>query len=247
MSISIDLLSTYYNHKIKGNLLSATKHFTDILFDNVNYFDRLEFFDNLYEIDVIKGGKLKSYYECVSCPPNTFNGVLSINIKPSNLKLKCPSCNKEVLYIVPYELDKTIYDHIVHKDGLLFHAIGYLLNQTGVKHIPNQTFLTDVEIDYCLLDNEKHTQELIEVKMFKTDRPSDTQIGNLRDSVVQMKKAIDKLIEKDLGFKEIKHSIVTNINNKQAYDQVRIEMETILKEYNIEIYTITQFHERFSS
>lgn len=96
LAITIDLISTFYNHKIKNNLVSATKHYTDLLYDNENYIDRLDFFDNLYEINVIKGGKLKSYYECVNCPPNTFNGVLTLDIKPSSLKLKCPSCAKEL-------------------------------------------------------------------------------------------------------------------------------------------------------
>ncbi|MBK6979785.1 MAG: hypothetical protein IPH28_24055 [Cytophagaceae bacterium] len=48
LAISIDLVSTYYNHEIKNNLISATKHFTDILFDIENFQDRLLFFDELY-------------------------------------------------------------------------------------------------------------------------------------------------------------------------------------------------------
>jgi hypothetical protein len=242
LAISIDLVSTYYNHKIKNNLFSATKHFTDILYDNDNYQDRLFFFDNLYEMGVIKGGKLKSYYECVNCSPNTFNGVMTINIKPTNLKLKCPSCSKELFYIVPYELDKSIYDNIVHKDGLLFFAIKHLLEQYNYRFIHNAIQQPDIEIDFCLLNEQNLIYEIIEVKMFKTDRPDDTQIGNIREAVSQTKKMIDKLVTVNPDYKTVQKSIVTNITNDTVYKTARRELEKDLKEYNITFYTIMDFY-----
>lgn len=242
LAISIDLISTYYNHKIKHNLVAATKHYTDVLYDMENFQNRLGFFDHLYEIGVIKGGKLKSYYECVECPPNTLNGVLTTNIKPSKIKLKCPACNKELLYIVPYELDKKIYDDIVHKDGLLFFAIQHLLEKNNYLYKPNQTFLKDVELDFCLINELQQVYEIVEVKMFKTDRPDDTQVGNIRQAVAQMKDAINKLTEIDLGYKSIQHSIVTNIANDLVYKEARKELENDLREYNIILYTMADFY-----
>ena len=242
LAISIDLISTYYNHKIKNNLVSATKHYTDILYDNENYQERLNFFDILYEIDAIKGGKLKSYYECVSCPPNTFNGILTLNIKPSNLKLKCPSCSKELFYIAPYELDKTIYDNIVHKDGILFFAIQHLLEKYNYKFIPNHNQPPDIELDFCLLNVQQMIYEIIEVKMFKTDRPDDTMIGNIRDAVAQTKKAINKLITIYPDYKTIQKSIVTNISSDTVLKLAKKELEKDLKEYNIVLYTIPDFY-----
>lgn len=242
LAITIDLISTFYNHKIKNNLVSATKHYTDLLYDNENYIDRLDFFDNLYEINVIKGGKLKSYYECVNCPPNTFNGVLTLDIKPSSLKLKCPSCAKELFYIVPYELNKVIYDNIVHKDGLLFFAIQHLLNQYSYNFIPNHKYPPDIELDFCLLNNQQLIYEIVEVKMFKTDRPEDTQLGNIREAVSQIKKAIDKLITIHPDFKLIQKSIVMNLTNDNVYRLAYKELATDLKEYNILLYTISDFY-----
>lgn len=242
LAISIDLISTYYNHKIKNNLVSATKHYTDVLYDSENYQDRLEFFDNLYEINVIKGGKLKSYYECVNCSPNTFNGVLTLDIRPSSLKLKCPSCSKELFYIVPYELNKVIYDNIVHKDGLLFFAIQHLLEQYNYQFVANYNQPPDIEIDFCLLNNQQLVYEFVEVKMFKNDRPVDTQIGNIRDAVSQTKKAIDKLCTVNPDYKKIQKSIVTNIINDTVYKLANKELEKDLKEYNIVLYTISDFY-----
>jgi hypothetical protein len=244
LAISIDLISTYYNHKIKDNLFSATKHFTDILYDSENYQDRLLFFDNLYEMGVIRGGKLKSYYECVSCSPNTFNGILTINIKPSSLLLKCPCCHKELFHIVPYELDKTIYDHIVSKDGLLFFAIQNALQVYKYRFVPNYNQPPDIEIDFCLLNDLNLIYEIIEVKMFKTDRPDDTQVGNIRDVVGQIKRMIDKLVTIDPNYKVIKKSIVTNISKDSVYKMAKQELDQDLKDYNIDIYSIPDFYSK---
>jgi len=243
LAISIDLISTFYNNKIKHNLVSASKHYTDIFYDNENYNNRIAFFDDLYEIKVIKGGRLKSHYECVNCPPNTINGVLTLNLKPSSLKIKCPNCKKEMHYIVPYELDLDIYKSVIHKDGILFNALKYLFEENNYSFSSNQTFLKDVEIDFCLEDVNKNIYELVEIKMFKTDRPEDTQIGNLRSAVGQLKKIIDKLsTEVDERFKSIQHSIVTNIYNDSVYKKANIELMQDLNEYNIKIYTIDNYY-----
>lgn len=244
LAISIDLISTYYNHKLKNNLVTATKHYTDILYTSENLNDRIKFFDNLYEIGVIEGGKLKSYYECVYCPPNTFNGILTINLKPSHLKMKCPCCKKELFYIVPYELNKSLYDQIVHKDGLLFFAIEYLLEKSGYKFICNQNQLHDVEIDFSLLNEQGLIYELIEVKMFKQDRPIDTQIGNIREAVSQTKKAVNKLMSIDPNYKRLSKSIVTNITDDAVYSLANRELVTDLKEYNITLYSMSTFYKK---
>lgn len=244
LAISIDLLSTYYNNKIRNNLVAATKHYTDVFSDNEKYQDRLELFDSLYEIGVLKGGTLKSYHECVDCPPNTLNGILTLDIKPSKLKLKCPSCAKELFYIVPYELEKTVYDDIVHKDGLLFFAIGHLLEQQNYRFVQNHLLPPDVELDYCLLNEHNLIFEIVEVKMFKNDRPDDTQVGNLRDAVSQVKKAVAKLMKSDPNFKAIPKSIVTNISDQNVYKQARKELEQDLAEYNISLYAPSDFYMR---
>lgn len=242
LAISIDLVSTYYNYKLKNNLVAATKHYTDILYDTENYIDRLELFDTLYEIGVIKGGKLKSYYECVNCSPNTYNGILTMDIKPSKLKMKCPNCKQELFYIVPYELDKTIYNQIVHNDGLLFFAIQNLLEQYNYMFIANQKLPPDVEIDFTLLNENNMAFELLEIKMYKNNRPVDTQVGNLRDAVSQTKKAVEKLMTRDPNYKSIPKSIVTNLSDETVLKTAKKELDNDIKEYNIALYTINDFY-----
>ncbi|KAF5040499.1 hypothetical protein DSECCO2_532850 [anaerobic digester metagenome] len=244
LAISIDLVSTYYNIKLKNNLVNSIKHYTDILYDEDNFNDRLELFDTLFEMSVIRGGKLKSYYECVNCPPNTYNGILTLDVKPSKLKMKCPNCKHELFYVVPYELDKTIYNHIVHKDGLLFFAIKYLLQNYDYKFSPNVVCPPNLEFDFCLINESGMYNEIIEVKMYKKDRPIDTQVKNLKDAVSQVKKAVDKLCDFDPNYKLIPKSIVTNLSDEKVFSIIETDCAFDLKEYNIQLYSIKGFHQK---
>jgi hypothetical protein len=246
LALSIDLVSSYYNNKIKTNLLDSIKHYTTVLYDTDNFNSRVDFFDHLYEIKVLNGGKLKGTYECIHCPTNTFNSIVTTDIKPSKLKLNCPNCRKELLYIIPYELDGTIYQHIISQDGILFHALQYLLEENNYSFLINQKYLQDVEIDICVTNNSKIV-ELIEVKMFKTDRPSDTQISNLRQAISQMKEIIKKLIEIDPNFQTIKHSIVTNISDNKIIQSAKTELTNDLREYNINIFSVHDYYNNISS
>ena len=83
--------------------------------------------------------------------------------------------------------------------------------------------------------------------MFKTDRPRDTQIGNIRRTVSQVKKIIDKLETINIGYKSIPKSIVTNINNDDVYKIATKELEDDLKLYNISIYAINDFYIKINS
>lgn len=243
LAISIDLASTYYNNKIKHSLVSGSKHYTDILLDNENYSSRILFFDDLYEIEAIKGGIQKSYYECVRCPPGTFNGIMTTDLKPSSLKMKCPNCKKEMHYVVPYDLDSNLYKNVIHKDGVLLFAIQYLLEENKYSFAINQTFSKDIEVDICLLNEDDSVYETVEVKMFKIDRPDDTQVGNIRSAVAQIKKMVDKLSnEVDPEFKSIEHSLVTNIRSESVYETAQKELEKDLCKYNITIYTIEEYY-----
>jgi isopentenyldiphosphate isomerase len=242
LAISIDLISTYYNYKIKHNLLEATKHYTDTLYNDENFNSRLPLFDTLYETDVIIGGKLKGYYECVECGPNKFNGIITTDIKPSRLAFDCPSCKSNLLYMVPYEIDQGIYQNIIDKDGLLFHAIGYLLEKHNYAFVANSNYLEDVELDFVIKGNNGIITDIVEVKMFKTNRPLDTQVGNIRDAVSKIKKADTKLKTANLVPPKVQYSLVTNLTDEDVYKQALSQLKKDLIEFNINLYTIQDFY-----
>ncbi|MEZ4688223.1 MAG: hypothetical protein R3B47_19830 [Bacteroidia bacterium] len=100
--LSVDSISHYYNSFLKESLLNGHRQNVNVLIDKDNFKSRIELFDKLYEIGILKGGEFKSYFECINCSPKTFNGFMTCDILPSKLKVKCPNCSKPVNFLVPY-------------------------------------------------------------------------------------------------------------------------------------------------
>ncbi len=237
MIFSFDGISKIYDSRLKDLIIESDKHYINVLYENEEYKDRRELFEELYELKIIKPGQGKSFYECINCPPNTFTGLINTNISPSKLNLKCPACNDETFFAVPYELCKEIYSHVKHKDGILFHALHYLINNLSIPHKLNLTLLKDVEIDICLLNKNEIITEIIEVKMFKSDRPKDTLIGNLKQVFHQIKKMRSKLITSDKTFDKKKYSIITNIECNDIISEACGQLSSEMKEFNVKIYS----------
>ncbi|MBX7242815.1 MAG: hypothetical protein K1X92_13815 [Bacteroidia bacterium] len=240
--LTIDLVSAYHNQRLKESLIAATKHSTDVLYNSENFKSRVLLFDKLYDISVVLGRDFKSYYECVNCPPDTFNGIITTNIKPSKLIIKCPNCQKETYYIVPYRINEIIYKHIIHEDGLLFFAIQYLLEERRIRFEIDKNFLKDVQIDIIIINSDNLISYAMEIKMFKTDRPKDTQIGNFRQTVGQVKKIKEKMQKAGQGdWISLPYFVVTNITDELIIKEAIEVLKQDLKDYNITILSPKQF------
>ncbi len=214
-----DLSEFYSNHKFDA-LMNANAFYLDVLYDKDNYQSRLDLFDNLYDIDVLQGGHYKTYYECTNCNVGVFSGNVSLNVTPSKVKLKCPNCNKEVFYLAPYKIHSEITNHITHKDGLLFFAIKSCLLDKGISFLENYIIGPDIEIDIAITKNQG-ILEIIEVKQFKTDRPEDTQLHNLRDALSKIGKRRQKLIEIDGNYEYVRFSLMTNISDPELINEAK--------------------------
>lgn len=238
---SIDDISKIYDSKLREIIVQSNMHYMNILYENENYTDRRELFEELFELEILKSGKSKSFYECVNCPPNTFSGLIKTNISPKKLNLLCPACQEETFFAVPYEICEGIYKHIQHKDGVLFHALHFLLYDSSIDHDVSLNLLKDIEIDLCLYNNENNITEIIEVKMFKQDRPKDTLISNLRQAFGQIKKVRSKLIREDKQNSRIKYSIVTNIENVEILKETKKQLSKELKKNKTKIYSPDEY------
>lgn len=216
-----DGLARYYDNYNFTNLIDADKFYTDVFYDNENFKNRLDLFDSLFEQGVLLGGHYKAYYECVECAINTFFGAMSLNVTPGKIKLKCPNCNKEAFYIVPYKIDEAIFNDIKSKDGLLFHAVKNLLTSKQIIHQPNISLLNDIELDFQILNKSNLITHIIEIKMFKTDRPKDTTASNLRDGFRKFLNARNKLVEHNSGYKNVSFIFLTNILNDTFLNELR--------------------------
>lgn len=237
---SIDDISDIYNSMIKEGLIKANKQAIDTFFDFENFEDRLNVFETLYEIGILTGGFFKSYIECTNCLPKTYSGFFNCNIPPNKLKFKCPNCGKEVYYMVPYQINRNLYNHIIDPDGVLAQAISYLLNQHKIKYERNVNLENLNEIDFVIKDDNIITG-IIEIKMFRTDKGQDAKVKNLKETVSQVKKTKKKLIEKNSDYSKLECIIVTNITDEEIYEIATEKCALDIDEYNILIMSPESF------
>lgn len=240
----IDLINVASSNRTRQNLFTSLKHYSQTFYDGENYESRIKLFDRLFESKIIKGGQLRGHYECIECEPDTFSALTVTNMKPSNLKLSCPKCKNEMLYIIPYALDDAIFRDLISKDGLLGKAVPFLLDKREIQYETNVTQLDDIELDICLTNEKDEIVEIIELKMFKSNRPVDTQVTNIKKAVGQVKKAIDKLSNENEGFMEIRKSVIVNFPDQEVIANAQFLLKNDLSEYNIRIYNIEGFYSK---
>lgn len=176
----------YVNEIYKG-LYTSNQVLVSSFHDIDNFQDRLKLFSTLYESEIIKPSNEDSFIECTSCPPASYKGVFQLKIDPLKLKeLKCPICKNDLTFFVPYELDKTIYDIVKTKDGLLLDALINKLNSKNIKHEENKNYLNDVEIDSVYFTKDR--AYVVECKMYKQET-TDTKLK------IKLKRHYSKLIK----------------------------------------------------
>jgi len=241
MFLSIDDVSHFYHSIIKESLIKGYQQNICVLIDKENFKSRVKLFDKLYEIGVLIGGKFKSYFECINCLPDTFNGFITCNIKPSKIKVKCPQCAKETNYLVPYFIVDELFEQITHSDGLLFFAIEYLLNSYKIEYDKSVNLENGNELDIVLM-NREFASGILEIKMFKNDKLDDVKIKNLKETIWQMKKSKKILIKADKKYSSVHSFLITNISDNNLVNSAKSDLRKDLKEFNIDIFTPNEFH-----
>lgn len=239
---SLDNITSYYQNAYVKDLMEANNFYTDFLYDKDNYKSRISFFDILYEASILVGGKFKGYYECTQCDPGIFNGSITVKATPSKLKLRCPVCGSETYFIVPYEIHDDIFQLIKHKDGLLLHVIKLSIEKNGWMCASNVNLSNDVEADICVYNNNL-ISDVIEIKMFKTDRPEDTIVKNLEESLNNLIRNRQKLINENQNWINVQFHLITNITIDATIAEVRNTFQNQIANTKVFIYTPMQFKE----
>lgn len=238
---SVDNVSKYYDLLLKQDLMDGNSHVIDILRQKDDFKNREQLFDTLYEIGVLIGAKFKTYYECLTCPQGTFSGLMTTNMKPSSAKrIKCPRCKKSTYYLIPYYLNDEIFNDITSDDGILLAALEYFYEEKGIEYLSNYN-IGGREVDICLLNNNEEINEIIEVKIFKTNNTEDAKIGNIRSTVGQVKKTRKALSKLNSGFGTIQYSIITNYTSRDLLGKAKDEVIEDLRENNILLYNLRDF------
>lgn len=235
-----DKVSDLYSAYIYKRLAETNQFYIEALFSDKNFKDRINLFDILYESNFIKKSNNKTFYECLNCERGVYKGVVSLRIIPSNLKkLKCPVCDKEVLYLSPYELDEEIYHDIVNeKDGLISVAANHLLTENEFIIHKNFIIPPNTELDFVAFKN--NNIYIIESKVYKLDTPEHTQASNLRTTIDNyINKKYQSLI--NYGYYNFDFIILTNYTNPNVYSSVKSEYSDKIKQYRIRLHTLDDF------
>ncbi|WCL82745.1 hypothetical protein PPO43_06525 [Saprospira sp. CCB-QB6] len=241
----VDTIVKMYNYKFKRNLYDANLKFGASLLpaNKKEYKKRLALLDALYDFEVLSGGHYEGHYECVEC--KSFKCVSTTDIKPSKNELKCPNCGSKMLHIVPYRIYDKVHEKIVQNDGLLAGAIEYLLDLKGQNYTKNGYIegAKDVELDFIIkCEADIYVTEVLEIKMFK-NKDFDALKTNLLGAIAKIKKAKDKLVKLDEGWKEILFSVITNVRDEEVLKTAKKEAKSDLEEYKIKFFTPMQFLE----
>lgn len=240
---SLDQIVLYYQNIYVDSLLELNNFYSDVLSDKGNFKSRIQLFDQLYEAGVLEGGKLKTYYECLSCKQDTFTANATVNAPPSKIKIKCPICTQELFYLAAYEITTEIFNHIQSKDGLLLKAICYLADRKGIVYDCNSHILGDVEADIVFYQ-EKSISDIVEVKMYKTDRPEDTTETNLETDLRKFLSNREKLVKNSPAFAKVQFHFVTNILQEDYYFHLRDTFRSELKSKNVSVYSPKQYRDQ---
>jgi len=189
-----------------------------------NFEDRLNLFSILYESEIISGSTEDSFIECTNCPPATYRGVLQLKTDPRKLReMKCPICNSPLTFYVPYELDKSIYEIVKSKDGLILDALLVKLRNGNLGFSINQVFLNDIEID-CIYKIEGMLC-IVECKMYKQNTTSKLE-SKLKEHLTKLVNDILRIIESGKFKNEkVKPILLVNISDNNLLNQVMNEVK----------------------
>jgi hypothetical protein len=177
--------------------------------------DRVKLFEELFETDVLLYPREESFVECTHCDDQIYRGMLQMKLRPQKLKnLKCPACEKQLNYLVPYELNRELFEIINSQDGLLLHAAAQVLDNNGYEYELNQSVLGDIEID-CLAEVGDELW-MIEAKMYKletSDRKLASKITGHANALLKDARRI-----KDADGQKLRLMLLTNITDAERLE-----------------------------
>ncbi len=216
----------YVNESYKS-LYNSNQILVNALYNTDNFTSRLHLFNLLFESGVIYSSNEDAFIECVNCEPGTYRGVFQLKINPKKLNgLKCPVCNSELTYYVPYELHSEIYNIVKRSDGLLQDALCYILSKNHIDYKINQKYLNDIEVD-CLY-KFNNAIGFVECKMYKINTTKDKLASKVREHFGKLVSDVTRVRDFHKGSKENLHPVLlVNIADIEFLTQIEIELKKV--------------------
>lgn len=215
----------YVNMTYK-RLYSTNQVLTSTLNIEDNFVSRLKLFHILYESGIIYPTTEDAFIECSNCDPGTYRGAFKLKINPKKLQdLKCPVCNRELTYFVPYELHPEIYRIIKSQDGLLLDVYCRILQNNNMPFSTNRRFLEDIEID-CIFEKEGRIY-IVESKMYKQNTTTDRLKNKIRKHYGKLLNDVERMVAlPEFKGKELVPILFTNVINAGFLQEVELQLKS---------------------
>lgn len=176
---------------------------------------------------------------CPRCEDDKFLFQTNSRLSPRHLKTFCPKCRKTTQAATCYAIDSPLMDALTWKDGILPVAIGWLLRENKVAFDAG-AYSADNETD--ILCKNDRGNILVECKMFKTGKDSDSVVNNLKKALQQTQKHAESL--KHEGKTLLGALTVVNYELEAHQDEVRratSAFEEAMQAHSISLVAATGF------
>lgn len=193
------------------------------LHDQEDYQSRLGLFNILFDCGIISTSKEDSFVECVNCAQGTYRAVVELRVTPKKLeKLRCPNCDSQLSFYVPYDLHPEIFEIVKSHDGLLLDALVDLLDKEDITCETGSKYLSDIEID-C---NFKKGNGLfiVECKMYKLFTSPDRLKKKIRE---HFGKLLNDVIRIHAEAADIHPILLVNLNDTAFLEEVEKELKMV--------------------
>ena len=132
---------------------------------------------------------------CKSCHDDPCVITSRARLSPQQSRLKCPKCDKKMLWATVYNTHQVIRDSCFAKDGCLGIATRWLLQKRQIKFQEGSYTNRDFELDFRFTIGERRI--LLECKMHKTYKDTETIERNVSGAVKQAARHAEAILQEN--------------------------------------------------
>jgi len=187
--------------------------------------------NELYVLKLISNSQTLFWCEHCLDTPQIF--VTTSRIDPDHLKMKCLKCKKQMLVSSIFNIDSSLKECILFKDGLLVVALGWLFDQRKIKW----DFSIHNKYENDFICETKNGTILFECKMHLIPKDERSLKGQLENDLSLLITHVQTLLKEGTLLKKV--YLVYNYDLEEYSDEVekileQSELKREIARYNIE-------------
>ena len=194
--------------------LMGIPHLNEIL--EITGMDFDEYTDTINELYVLKLiSNSQTLFWCEHCLDTPQIFATTSRIDPDHLKMKCLKCKKQMLVSSMYNIDSSLKESILFKDGLLAVALGWLFDQKKIKW----DFSVHNKYENDFICETKDRKILFECKMHLIPKDERSFEGQLKQDLGQLTRHVQTLSKEGTHLSKV--YLVYNYDLEDYNDKVK--------------------------